>query len=64
MVLLQPAMHQGNVFLFHLPPDELAGQPAMRFVTLGHHQQSAGGLVQAMHNSGTQFAADRDSWPK
>ena len=57
-VLFQPAMHQGDVFLFYLAADELAGQPAMRFVALGHDQQAAGGLVQAMHDSGTQFAAD------
>ena len=45
-------------FFFTCAAHKLAGQPAMRFVVLGHHQQAAGGLVQAMHDSGTQFAAD------
>src|SRR6185503_8144943 len=59
VVLLEPAMHQHDVFLFYLAAYELTGQPAMCFVALGHHQQAAGGLVQAMHDSGTQLAADR-----
>src|ERR1700730_6657490 len=58
-VLLQPALYQREVPFLDLPPDELAGQPAMRFVALGHHNQTASGFVQAMHDPGTQLAAER-----
>ncbi len=53
---IQPCTSAAVLFL-DFAPDKLAGQPAVRFVAFGHHQQSAGGLVQAMHDSGAQFAA-------
>src|ERR1039457_2737429 len=57
-VLLWPAVYQRNVSLVHLAPAELLGQPAVRFIVLRHHHQPAGGPIQAMHDSRTQFAAD------
>src|SRR5206468_12589702 len=43
----QPALDQGRIFLFDLSSGKLGGQPTMRFVTLGHHDQTASRLVKA-----------------
>src|ERR1700693_721050 len=61
---LQPALHQGHIFLLDLPRDELRGQSTMSLVTLRYHNQSAGGLVQAMHDSRTQLAPHRRKLPE
>src|SRR5216684_1440325 len=56
VIALQPAVHQREIFFLDLPLCKLGGQPAMRFVALGHYDQAAGGLVQPMHDSRTQLA--------
>src|SRR6476660_427360 len=57
-IALQPALHQGNVLFLDLPAGELGSEAAMRFVALGYYNKTAGGLVQTMHDSRAQLAAD------
>ena len=52
-------MNQRDIGLFHLPPRKLRSQLAMRLVIFGDENQTAGGFVQAMDNSGAQIAANR-----
>ena len=39
-VLFQPAVHQSDVGFLYLAFDELAGQPPVRFVILGDHDEA------------------------
>src|SRR5215470_1906852 len=55
---LHRAMHQRNVRLLDLATGKLGGQFAMHFVVFGDDDQSAGFFIEAMDDSGTQFAAD------
>ena len=50
--------HQGQVNLFNLSFGELAGERLVRLIILGHHQATAGILIQAMHNSRPKDAAN------
>src|SRR5207248_3643477 len=56
-VLLHPTVDQGDVLLLYLTARKLFCQPPMPDVVLCNHHQAAGFLVEAMNNSGTQFAA-------
>ena len=53
-----PAMNERDISLVHLAPAELFGQLPVRLIVLGNDHQSAGGAIEAMHNSGAQFAAN------
>src|SRR5882672_8536490 len=57
-LLLRPALHQGDVGLVHFAGGKLLRQFSMRLVVLGDHHQSAGGAIEAMHDSRAEFAAD------
>ena len=52
-----PAMNQSYIKLLHLTAGELLGQLTMRRVVLGHQDQAAV-LVETMHDSRPQLAAN------
>ena len=54
---LNRAVHQGDVFLGHLPGLELPGQPVMAEVVPGNDHQARGLLVETVHDAGPLSAS-------
>src|SRR5215469_3583443 len=55
--LFRPTVYQRDICLSDLSLCKLSGQFAMCLVIFRHRNQSAGGFVEPMNNTGTQFAA-------
>ena len=49
---------QRQIEFLNLSSGELATQPQMREIVLGHHKTTAGLFVESMHHSRSKFAAD------
>src|SRR5205814_8633295 len=56
-VVFQPAVYECDVGFPDSPAGKLSRQRSMSHVVLGHHDQAAGVLVQAMHDPGPQLAS-------
>jgi hypothetical protein len=52
------AQHEGQVFLLHGPGRELAGQGAMGFIVLGHHEEARRAAIETVDDPGPEDAAD------
>lgn len=58
-IVFQPAVEKGDVGLADLAITKLIGERAMDFVISRHQKRAGCFAVEAMHNSRTQFPADR-----
>src|SRR5450755_1934389 len=56
-VVLHPSVHECNVFFLDLALRELRRQAAMGLVIFRNDEESAGGLVETVHDSRTHFSA-------
>ncbi len=52
----RPAIDQGLIELFHLPPLELVGQSLVGKIGFGNHHDAGGVLIKAMDDAGPQFS--------
>ena len=58
LILCKAAVHDGAIRALHTVHRHLLGKADVRCIVLCHHQQSAGVLIDAVHDAGANLPAD------